>query len=130
MKPEESDILNKLGRKPNFRVPDGYFERFIEQMPERLPDVEITETDERPTLWMRVRPYLYMAAAFAGVWCMMNVFNHFNAPLSQQQRFTEMVRGIDDDQNADDVLMSGSVSDYDIYTYEDSVMADQTTDLQ
>ena len=26
------------------------------------------------TLWGRVRPYVYMAAMFAGVWCMLKMF--------------------------------------------------------
>ncbi|MDE6287071.1 MAG: hypothetical protein K2L99_08775, partial [Muribaculaceae bacterium] len=26
------------------------------------------------TMWERVRPYVYMAAMFAGVWCMLNLF--------------------------------------------------------
>ena len=129
MKPEESEILSDIGRDPGYRVPDGYFERFAVEMPERLPNVEITDTDTRPTLWVRVRPYLYMAAAFAGVWCMMNVFNHFTAPLNHQQRFTEIARGIADEHNADDLIMNGVVSDYDIITYQDSVMADESAPM-
>ncbi len=124
MKSEESEILDKLGRDPGFRVPEGYFEAFNERMAGMLPEVEVTEVDTPPTLWMKVRPYVYMAAMFAGVWCMMKVFNVFNQNISAEQRVSEVASGIYMENNADEFIMSGGASDYDIMTYEDSVMMD------
>ena len=124
MKSEESEILDKLGRDPGFRVPEGYFEAFNERMTGMLPEVEVTEVDTPPTLWMKVRPYVYMAAMFAGVWCMMKVFNVFNQNISAEQRVSEVASGIYMENNADEFIMSGGASDYDIMTYEDSVMMD------
>jgi len=54
-----------MGRNP-FQVPDGYFEGLTEQMMSQLPDRPV----ERPSvisLYDRVKPWLYMAAAFIGV---------------------------------------------------------------
>ena len=125
MKHEESEILNKIGRDAGFRIPEGYFDDFNSRMKDMLPEVEITEVDQKPTLWVTIRPYLYMAAMFAGVWCMMKVFNVFNQNISAEQRVSEVATRISLDNNADEFIMSGGASDYDIMTYEDSVMMDE-----
>ena len=125
MKHEESEILNKIGRDAGFRVPEGYFDDFNSRMKDMLPEVEITEVDQKTTLWVTIRPYLYMAAMFAGVWCMMKVFNVFNQNISAEQRVSEVATRISLDNNADEFIMSGGASDYDIMTYEDSVMMDE-----
>ncbi|MBQ6278464.1 MAG: hypothetical protein IJR20_06350 [Muribaculaceae bacterium] len=74
MKKEDSKILEKLGKDPGFKVPDNYFNDFNSKLMESLPEVKITE-EEKPTLWIKVRPFVYMAAMFAGIWLMMNIFN-------------------------------------------------------
>lgn len=74
MKKEDSKILEKLGKDPGFKVPDNYFNDFNSKLMESLPEVKITE-EEKTTLWIKVRPFVYMAAMFAGIWLMMNIFN-------------------------------------------------------
>lgn len=121
MKHEDSTILKKYGKDPGFKVPENYFEDFNKRMVEMLPDVEITPVDVKPTMWQRIKPLAYLAAMFAGVWCMMQVFSHFTSTSSMQgvQAVAEKLH--DDKSNVDDFIMSGSVSDYDILNYEDSV---------
>ena len=121
MKHEDSTILKKYGKDPGFKVPENYFEDFNKRMAEMLPDVEITPVDVKPTMWQRIKPLVYMAAMFAGVLCMMQVFSHFTDTSSLQgvQAVAEKLQ--DDKSNVDDFIMSGSVSDYDILNYEDSV---------
>lgn len=85
MKKPESKIENKLPRTDGMTVPEGYFEDFAARMAASLPDrPELAEMDGRSpvvgsTLWHRVRPYVYMAAMFAGVWCMLKMFTMFTA---------------------------------------------------
>lgn len=124
MKREESEILKRIGKDAGFKIPDNYFDDFQARMMDMLPEVEITEVDDKPTMWVRLRPYVYMAAMFAGVWCMMNVFSHFNRNISAEQRVSEVASGIYMDNNADEFIMSGGASDYDIMSYEDSVLMD------
>ncbi|MBR1803974.1 MAG: hypothetical protein IJ775_03600 [Muribaculaceae bacterium] len=124
MKQEESEILKRLGKDSGFKVPENYFDDFQTRMMDMLPEVEITEVDAKPSMWVRVRPYLYMAAMFAGVWCMMHVFSHFNKNISAEQRVSEVASGMYMDNNADEFIMSGGASDYDIMSYEDSVLMD------
>ena len=121
MKQEDSTILKKYGKDPGFKVPENYFEDFNQRIADMLPDVEITPVDVKPTVWQRVKPILYMAAMFAGVWCMMNVFSHFTDSNSMQGVRAVAEKLEDDKNNVEDFIMSG-VSDYDILNYEDSVM--------
>jgi len=132
MKKEESPILNELGKEPGFKVPQDYFADFNRRMAESLPDVEITPVDAPPTMWQRVRPYVYLAAMFAGVWCLMQVFTMFTGKTNTSITINEIAESMSNDsQNADDFIMSGNVSDYDILNYEDSVaMSNQTSDVE
>ena len=119
MKQEDPTILNKYGKDPGFKVPENYFEDFNKRMVEMLPDVEITPVDVKPTMWQRIKPLVYMAAMFAGVWCMIQVFSNFtnSGNLDSVRAVAEKLQ--DDKENVDDFIMSG-VSDYDILSYEDS----------
>jgi hypothetical protein len=121
MKQEDSTILNKYGKNPGFKVPDNYFDDFNKRMAAMLPDVEITPTDVKPSMWERVKPYAYLAAMFAGVWCMMSVFSHFTAGTDMNSVRAVAEKLHEDKSNVEDFIMSGSVSDYDLLNYEDSV---------
>ncbi len=128
MKREDSTLLTKYGKNSGFKVPENYFEDFNKRMTEMLPEVEITPVDVKPTMWQRVRPLVYLAAMFAGVWCMMSVFNHFNGTQTDSVGAVAE-KLIDDKSNVDEFLMSGSVSDYDLINYDDSVMLSNEEDL-
>ena len=53
--------------------PEGYFADFAKKMAASLPEKQIP-AKRKPTRWLRIRPYVYMAAMFAGVWCMGYLF--------------------------------------------------------
>lgn len=80
---ETNDILDRIGRRSGMTVPEGYFDSFVAKMSESLPDVmpDTTETDApKRTFWHKMRPYAYMAAMFAGIWCMMKMFGMLSGP--------------------------------------------------
>ena len=74
----DPDILDRLNRDSGMTVPDGYFDDIAAHMSSILPERPEAESTavilERPTIWSRVRTYVYMAAMFAGVWCMLKMF--------------------------------------------------------
>lgn len=81
----QRDILSQIDRKDGLTVPDGYFESFAAKMAESLPYREEAEKPAnilRPplSLWSRVRPYVYLAAMFAGIWCMLKMFSLMVSP--------------------------------------------------
>lgn len=69
--------MKKINRNDGMTVPEGFFEDFAAKMeamlPER-PEAEQPRRIEHRTTWQRVRPYVYMAAMFAGIWCMLKMF--------------------------------------------------------
>lgn len=82
---EQRDILTEINRRDGMTVPDGYFESFAAKMAEALPQRNEAENPGAiilppPTLWTRVRPYVYLAAMFAGVWCMLKMFSLMASP--------------------------------------------------
>lgn len=66
----EKDIkenrLECLEGKQPFRVPDGYMERLTSRIMEGLPESPTMEV-KSVSLMERIRPWLYLAAVFAGM---------------------------------------------------------------
>jgi hypothetical protein len=120
--------LNKYGKDPGFKVPENYFDDFNKKMAEMLPDVEITPVDIKPTMWQRIKPFAYLAAMFAGIWCMMSVFSHFSDPTGMDNVRAVAEKLQEDKNNVDDFINSG-VSDYDIMNYDDSVAMSMEQDV-
>ncbi|MGN1245817.1 MAG: hypothetical protein ACI4UN_04210 [Muribaculaceae bacterium] len=119
---ENNDILSTIGKDSGFKVPDNYFSDFAEKMAKSLPEQNIQPIPQ-PTRWQRVRPFVYMAAMFAGMWCMMQIFNGIGST-DKGIYNPEIVAGFQNEANVDDFMLHGDVSEYDILTYEDSVAAD------
>lgn len=73
---KNSDILNKIAGRSGMTVPEGFFEDFARQMTAKLPERQAEKTKVLPSsMWQRIRPYVYMAAMFGGIWCMVKMFN-------------------------------------------------------
>ena len=122
---EDLDILSKLGKDSGFKVPENYFADFNTKMMESLPKPNLTP-QVKPSLWVRVRPYVYMAAMFAGIWCMMRVFNDMSGATSTKAQIQAIVDGLGDEKNIDDLMLQESLNEYEILTYGDSVDAGQS----
>lgn len=76
---QNDDILIRAGHRDGMTVPEGFFEDFAAKMEASLPMRPDAETAQariipRKTMWERLRPYVYMAAMFAGIWCMLKMF--------------------------------------------------------
>lgn len=72
------DILTKVNRNDGMTVPDGYFEDLAKRMAASLPQQEWEKPEPKVlprSIWQRMRPYVYLAAMFMGVWCMMKMFD-------------------------------------------------------
>lgn len=121
MKQEDSPILKKLGKDAGFEVPEHYFADFSKNLMDSLPEVKITE-EVKPSRWMRIRPYVYMAAMFAGIWCMMKVFNGFSDN-SKKGVKTEM--RADAPNSGDKAIMQDDnrLNDNATLNYQDSINA-------
>lgn len=64
---EEDNILRKAGTKNPFSVPEGYFDQLVPEVMNRLPEKERPAfVRKEPTMWEKVKPWIYMAAMFVG----------------------------------------------------------------
>lgn len=71
---EDSRLKDKYGRRNGFRIPEGYFETVYAEISAALPERPVERKVPELTRWQKMKPYLYLAAMFAGIWCMMKVF--------------------------------------------------------
>lgn len=109
MKTDKENILDKIGRRDGMTVPEGYFAGFQQRMESMLPFNEEAETPRKAraprSFWGRVRPFVYMAAMFAGVWCMVKMFSMLGTS------------GMDLSIENNEVLSSALADDTFIYDY-------------
>lgn len=124
MKKNDNDIIPALGdRDPGFKVPEGYFESFAANMMEKLPQREFPA--EKPaTIWQKVRPWVYMAAMFGGIWCMMYVFTSLRE--SNPNLNPAVAEAFQHDQFVDDFVLTNDFNEYDLYQdiCDDSLLLD------
>lgn len=72
---QEQKLKDKFGIEGGWKVPDGYFDNFHKEMSQQLPPYPEAPKIPELTMWQRLKPYVYLAAMFAGIWLMMNVFH-------------------------------------------------------
>lgn len=75
---KNQDILSEIAGHSGMTVPEGYFDDFAKRMAASLPVQEWEKPHPKVmprSFWQKVRPYVYMAAMFAGIWCMMKMFD-------------------------------------------------------
>ena len=75
MKQEEL-LKEKYGTDPGFKVPEGYFEDLKRNVMMSLPLYPEVQRKVELSRWQRIKPYIYLAAMFAGIWLMMKVFHN------------------------------------------------------
>lgn len=125
MKQESDHILDKLPKKDGLTVPDGFFDDFARRMSAGLPlrpELETPAPAPRHTFWHTVRPYVYMAAMFMGVWCMLSLFTRMSGAPDKLsiEASPELATAVSNESFVEDYIID-NVSDYDLY---DSMAAD------
>lgn len=111
----EDAILKKVGKETPFRVPDGYFENLTSEVMSRIPEKEKPEVlQKEPTVWEKVRPWLYMAAMFVGAALIIRVASSDRVPAADR------VAGDETDMEMEyisTVLDNSMMDDYSLYIY-------------
>lgn len=113
---KEDNILKKVGTKNPFSVPDGYFEHFSQELMPRLPEKEILLIPSEPTMWERVKPWIYMAAMFCGIMLSVRVFvgepkKHEFPTITQSE--TESIP----EEEWEIIIRRSMMNDYDLYQF-------------
>ena len=111
---KKTPILDEIGRKHGMKVPENYFADFAGKMADSLPEREIP-LPEQPTLWLRVKPWIYMAAMFAGIWLMMKMFTGIFSVEKGETPDVEMTASAGEERSIEDELIAHYVDDYTAY---------------
>lgn len=124
---KEEILEDKIGRDAGFRLPDGYFEGFSAEIMSKLPPYPSQPKPQVLTTWQRMKPYVYLAAMFAGIWMMMKMFHDFsqagqlnldNPPVAVAEAIMDLEESNmmayvgEDDIIAEDEIMSSIASEY------------------
>ena len=114
---EEDYILRKVGTENSFRVPEGYFEGLTSDIMNKLPEKEKPAfVQKEPTMWDKVKPWLYMAAMFAGAALIIRVASADRQPASN----ADYVAAEETDkemQYINEVVDNSMLDDYSLYVY-------------
>ncbi len=129
---KSEDILQDVNRRTGMTVPDGYFDDFTKRMTAQLPVMEWEKEPAPKTLWMKLRPFVYMAAMFAGIWLMLQMFNMMR-PVSVDsiENSTVIAQAINDDSFMADYYLQ-EFSDYELMSdmVDDGVAEDFVEEIE
>lgn len=109
-------ILDNINRKSGMKVPDGYFESLHERVMQNLPEKEILVERPAPvSFWTMAKPWVYMAAMFAGIALMFKVFAWTSDDMTNSKMEADAKDS--DTEIVEDFIFYNNVSDYTIYEY-------------
>ena len=114
---DDNELMARCGKERPFKVPEGYFEQFHEQLMSNLPDTTPAPAPvTQVSLMMRIKPLLYMAAMFAGI-----VFMVQSLMYVQQTRLTDnniavLEEGYTEEE-VDHFMSSSLYNEYVLYSY-------------
>ena len=111
---KKKDIrIDELEPRRPFTVPEGYFENLTQNVMASLPEQEsVYSTKIIVTPWMRIRPYLYAAAAFAGIFFTIKLAVGIS---SRQEPLVTQETTIYSDEYIDSFLETAMIDDYTLY---------------
>lgn len=117
---KEDKLLNHYGRQTGMKVPDGYFEDFASRMQSRLPAYPEKPRPQILTTWQRIKPYVYLAAMFAGIWCMMKMFHiaSENASTMSLDNPPQTIVAAIEKSDPTELFIDDSYDSYDLSDYE------------
>ena len=108
-------IDERNARRP-FTVPEGYFDNLTQNIMSSLPEQEsIYSTSIVVTPWMRIRPYLYAAAAFAGIFFCIKAAIGINSRNNAFEVAQSEETTIYSDEYIDSFLETAMIDDYTLY---------------
>ncbi|NLZ74224.1 MAG: hypothetical protein GX905_10525 [Bacteroidales bacterium] len=115
---EDKKIREKVGTKNPFEVPEGYFDRLTDQIIDCLPEKErvIIAEKEEDSLWLKIRPWVYMAAMFVGAALIIRI-GSWSLGSSQTEESSYTYDEIISEEYLDISFEKAQMDDYSLYLY-------------
>ena len=110
---KEDNILRKVGTQNPFRVPENYFEDFTQELMNKLPEKEPIQYLSEPTLWQRVKPWVYMTAMVVGI--MRSVRSFVGEPKNDEFPISLTEAAMLSTEEWETLIRLTSVDDYALY---------------
>jgi hypothetical protein len=112
---EENELLRKIGKESPFKVPDTYFDDFTTQLMDKLPEKPDAIEIQPVTTWMKLRPYVYMAAMFIGAVLMIKGIHFIESEKVEKAQKAETE--IAQDKYIDQTVEGSRMDEYQLYTF-------------
>lgn len=113
---DEKELMARCGKERPFKVPEGYFEHFHEQLMSNLPETApAAAPTAKVSLMTRIKPWFYMAAMFAGI-----IFMVQGLMYVQETRLgTDKIAAVEDiyTEEIDHFMSSSLYNEYVLYSY-------------
>ncbi|MBO5272831.1 MAG: hypothetical protein J6B30_08450 [Muribaculaceae bacterium] len=130
---EDKNILDKVNRHSGMTTPENYFADFAEQMMQKLPEKEEAIITKPVTTWQRIRPFVYLVAMFAGIWCMVKMVDLIStgASLQTEQSTEQIVAEAITDESFIEEYCYEDMNEYSIMEsmYEEGIDTEEITNL-
>lgn len=132
----EDKLKNNFGTDAGFRAPEGFFDKKFSQIASELPPYP--EVKEVPlTRWQRLKPYVYLAAMFAGIWCTLKMVTMMgdgalrqSAPISLDNPPQAVAQALSSPDVADVTMPASTITDADIDAFLDDALMDEEIDAE
>ncbi|MFA5651194.1 MAG: hypothetical protein WC914_08665 [Proteiniphilum sp.] len=113
--------LKEADKRNPFTVPENYFAQFNKEIMDRLPEKEYVPP-QTVSLWDRVKPWVYMAAMFAGLYITINFLTKdTETPLSSSQ---DTFSAISEETPANNYWSTVHVTEEEFYRYLEEQLVD------
>lgn len=114
---EEDEIMKKLGKDNPFTVPEGYFQNFTDEVMNKLPEKKEVPVEAKAKTWDRIKPWVYMAAMFAGAFLITRIASfHYQQDTQIAQVEVETEQQMSDEEIAT-IINNTMMDDYTLYQY-------------
>lgn len=114
MKKEEEYILGKCGNRRPFTTPEGYFDSITDSIMAALPEKPEVVVP-KVTFWTKAKTWVWMAAAFVGVFFMIQGGLSLGDKIRGDQTAQIEEAVIYSDEYIDSFMETAMIDDYTLY---------------
>ncbi|NLI37197.1 MAG: hypothetical protein GX416_11910 [Bacteroidales bacterium] len=114
---EENELLKLVGKENPFKVPEDYFDDFTTLLMDKLPEAPEAIENMPVTKWVKIKPYVYMAAMFIGAVLMVKAIHLVEGDQSAKSQKSGVSTELTQDKYIDETVDASRLDGYQLYTF-------------